>query len=769
MRYPKSLSALVLALSLSANAMTPFTAADIRIDGLQRVSSGSVFDALTIEPGDQVTDADISAATRALFDTGFFDQVEVTADEDVLVIKVTERPAVSRIEISGNSAIETDDLLINLRRSGIAEGDVLRRATLNQLEQAIQRQYTDRGRYDATVSTEIIEQDRNRVQLNITIFEGSIAKIRQIDIVGNQQIDDATLRNEMMSTTPGFFSWISGSGEYQAEQVLADVEAIRSYYLDRGFINVEVGQPKIELSESFDEVFVTISISEGQQYRVGEIAIGGAQPIDLSAEVQTLELQRGEIFSRQQVNSAVASMQRRLADAGYAEGRVQAVPEVDDASNTVDVTLVVTPGPLVYVRRIEFRGNTDTSDVVLRREIPQLEASVSSAREIERGRINLQRLGFFSSVRSSIRPVPGQPDQVDVVYEVVEQASGSLSASLGFNQGEGVLLAASVNQKNFLGTGNAVSFSLQSSSSVKEARFSFVDPYFTVDGVSRGIDLYFRETDFDELETADYTTDEIGLGLSFGYPVSNRARINSRFVLQEVSLKTNASAPQYIRDFLVSEGLPESSEEASFGELTLGLSYVYNTLNKAFLPTEGTRHRLAFDSSVPGSDLEYYLATYSGETFIPVWETEDVSLNFDTRLGYGEGFGDSENLPFLKNFFAGGIRSVRGYAFNSLGPTTQVDGLDKQIGGNILVTGSASLQFPMIGIEESEQARLALFTDLGQVYADEFDAAELRYSAGLALAWMTPIGPLSFTYAAALNADDEDETEGFQFSIGSSF
>jgi outer membrane protein insertion porin family len=725
-----------------------------------------VFDALTIQPGDRVTDADISLATRALFETGFFDQVEVRADGDVLVIEVTERPAVSRIDIEGNQAIKTEDLLDSLRRAGIVEGDVLKRATLDQLEQAIQRQYTSRGRYDATVSSEIIEQDRNRVGLKISIFEGSVATISRIAIVGNEAFDDDTLLGEMSLTEAGLFTWFSGSNNYETEKLNADVEAIRSYYLNRGYVNVEVSEPQVELSENLEDVFITITVNEGKEFRVGSVNVGGDQPIDLSSAVEEMTLQTGEIFSRRLVNEAVSTMSKKLGDAGYARAQVRAVPEINDEAQTVDVTLVVTPGPLVYVRRVEFRGNTDTSDVVLRREIPQLEASVSSAAAIEKGKINLQRLGFFSLVRVSTRPVPDQPDQVDVVYEVKEQASGSLSASVGFSQGEGVLLGAAVSQKNFLGSGNALSFSLQSSSSTKEARFSFTDPYYTIDGVSRGIDLYLKQTDFDEEGTADYTTDETGIGLSFGYPISDESRVSTNFAIQNVNLKTAASVPSYIGDFLTSEGISSSSREADFVEYKVGAAYSYDTLNKAFLPTAGTRHRVSFDLSIPGSDLEYYTASYLGETYVPVLDAEDVSLKFKTRLGYGDGFGDSAGLPFLKNFFAGGIRSVRGYTYNSLGP---VDANGEQIGGNVLITGSAALQFPMPGVKETDQARLSLFTDAGQVYADNAELGDLRYSAGLALAWMTPIGPLSFTYAAALNSESTDETEGFQFSIGSTF
>ena len=765
MRCSFPLSALAFALTLSAQAATPFQAEDIRIDGLQRVSSGSVFDALSLQPGDRITDADISAATRALFETGFFDQVEVRADGNVLVISVTERPAVSRIEIEGNQAIKTEDLLDSLRRAGIVEGDVLKRATLDQLEQAIQRQYTSRGRYDATVRSEIIEQDRNRVGLKIDIFEGSVAEIRRISIVGNEAFDDDTLLGEMSLSEPGLFTWFSGSDNYEAEKLAADVEAIRSFYLNRGYVNAEVSEPQVELSETLGEVFLTITVSEGSQFRVGQVNVGGEQPIDLSDAVATMQLQSGEIFSRRLVNDAVSTMSTRLGDAGYARAQVRAVPEINEETQTVDVTLVVTPGPLVYVRRLEFRGNTDTSDVVLRREIPQLEAAISSAADIEQGRINLQRLGFFSLVRVSTRPVPDQADQMDVVYEVREQASGSLSASVGFSQGEGVLLGAAISQKNFLGSGNSVSFALQSSSSTKEARFSFTDPYYTIDGVSRGIDLYFRETDFDEEEAADYTTDETGIGLSFGYPVSEKARFNTNFSVQNVNLKTAATVPTYIDTFLVSEGVASGTRDADFVEFKTGVSYSFDTLNKAFLPTDGSRHRVSFDISVPGSDLEYYTAAYQGEVYIPVADANDVSLQFKSRLGYGDGYGDSDGLPFLKNFFAGGIRSVRGYQYNTLGPK---DG-DDNIGGNVLVTGTAALQFPMPGIKETDQARLSLFTDVGQVYADELKLDDLRYSAGLALAWMTPIGPLSFTYAAALNSETGDETEGFQFSIGSSF
>ena len=768
MRCTLPLSALALALAISVHAAEPFQASDIRIDGLKRVSSGSVFDALTIQPGDRVTDADISLATRALFETGFFDQVEVRADGDVLVIEVTERPAVSRIDIEGNQAIKTDDLLDSLRRAGIVEGDVLKRATLDQLEQAIQRQYTSRGRYDATVSSQIIEQDRNRVGLKISIYEGSVATISRIAIVGNEAFDDDTLLDEMSLTEPGVFTWFSGSDNYETEKLSADVEAIRSYYLNRGYVNVEVSEPQVELSENLEDVFITITVNEGQEFRVGAVNVGGDQPIDLSVAVEEMTLQSGEIFSRSLVNEAVNTMSKKLGDAGYARAQVRAVPEINDETQTVDVTLVVTPGPLVYVRRVEFRGNTDTSDVVLRREIPQLEASVSSAAAIEKGRINLQRLGFFSLVRASTRPVPDQPDQVDVVYEVKEQASGSLSASVGFSQGEGVLLGAAVSQKNFLGSGNALSFSLQSSSSTKEARFSFTDPYYTIDGVSRGVDLYFAQTDFDSTGTADYSTDETGLGLTFGYPVSNESRISTSFAVQNTNLdaKASGSRASYIDTFFTSEGLSSSATTADFVEYKVGAAYSFDTLNKAFLPTDGTRHRLSFDLSIPGSDLEYYTASYLGETYIPVLEQEDVSLKFKTRLGYGDGVGDSQGLPFLKNFFAGGIRTVRGYTYNSLGPT---DSNGEQIGGNVLITGTAALQFPMPGIKETDQARLSLFGDAGQVYADNAELGDLRYSAGLALAWMTPIGPLSFTYASALNSKSTDETEGFQFSIGSTF
>ena len=768
MRCTLPLSALALALAISVHAAEPFQASDIRIDGLKRVSSGSVFDALTIQPGDRVTDADISLATRALFETGFFDQVEVRADGDVLVIEVTERPAVSRIDIEGNQAIKTDDLLDSLRRAGIVEGDVLKRATLDQLEQAIQRQYTSRGRYDATVSSQIIEQDRNRVGLKISIYEGSVATISRIAIVGNEAFDDDTLLDEMSLTEPGVFTWFSGSDNYETEKLSADVEAIRSYYLNRGYVNVEVSEPQVELSENLEDVFITITVNEGQEFRVGAVNVGGDQPIDLSVAVEEMTLQSGEIFSRRLVNEAVNTMSKKLGDAGYARAQVRAVPEINDETQTVDVTLVVTPGPLVYVRRVEFRGNTDTSDVVLRREIPQLEASVSSAAAIEKGRINLQRLGFFSLVRASTRPVPDQPDQVDVVYEVKEQASGSLSASVGFSQGEGVLLGAAVSQKNFLGSGNALSFSLQSSSSTKEARFSFTDPYYTIDGVSRGVDLYFAQTDFDSTGTADYSTDETGLGLTFGYPVSNESRISTSFAVQNTNLdaKASGSRASYIDTFFTSEGLSSSATTADFVEYKVGAAYSFDTLNKAFLPTDGTRHRLSFDLSIPGSDLEYYTASYLGETYIPVLEQEDVSLKFKTRLGYGDGVGDSQGLPFLKNFFAGGIRTVRGYSYNSLGPT---DSNGEQIGGNVLITGTAALQFPMPGIKETDQARLSLFGDAGQVYADNAELGDLRYSAGLALAWITPIGPLSFTYASALNSKSTDETEGFQFSIGSTF
>ena len=763
-----SLSIFALALTFSVQAAEQFKASDIRIDGLKRVSSGSVFDVLTIQPGDLVTNADISLATRALFGTGFFDQVEVSAEGNVLVIQVTERPAVSRIEIEGNKAIKTEDLLDSLRKAGIVEGEVLKRATLDQLEQAIQRQYTSRGRYDASASSEIIEQDRNRVGLKITIFEGSVATVSRIAIIGSNAFSDDTLLDEMSVTEAGLFTWFSGANNYEAEKLRADIEAIRSFYLDRGYVNVEVSEPQVELSENLEDVFITITVSEGNEFQVGAVNVGGEIPIDLSQAIGEMTLQTGELFSRRLVNDAVKTMTNELGNAGYARAQVRAVPEINNEMQTVDVTLVVTPGPSVYVRRVEFRGNTDTSDVVLRREIPQLEASVSSTAAIEKGKINLQRLGFFSLVRVSKRPVPDQPDLVDVIYDVTEQASGSLSASLGFSQGEGLLLGASVSQKNFLGTGNALSFNLQSSDSTKEAKFSFSDPYYTIDGVSRGIDLYYAKTDFDDKGTADYSTDETGLGLTFGYPISEDSRISSSFAVQNTTLdaKVSGSRATYIDSFFVSEGLSSSATSADFVEYKVGVAYRFDTLNKAFLPTDGTRYRVGFDLSIPGSDLEYYTASYLGETYIPVVAKQDVSLKFKTRLNYGDGFGDSDGLPFLRNFLAGGIRTVRGYSYNSLGP---IDSNGERVGGNVLVTGTAALQFPMPGVKETDQARLSLFTDTGQVYDNTVEIDDLRYSVGAALAWMTPIGPLSFTYSSALNSQAGDKTEGFQFSIGSTF
>ena len=771
MRCSLLLSALAFATAVSAQAATPFKAADIRIDGLKRVSPASVFDVLSLKAGDRVTDVDISMATKQLFDTGFFDQVEVRSEGEVLVIEVSERPAVSRIEIDGNHVIESEDIFDSLRRVGITEGNVLKPAMLDKIEQAIQRQYTQAGRYDATVKSQILAQDRNRVGLKISIFEGSVATIQQISIIGNEAFDDDALLGEMSLKERGLFSWLSRSGDYDAGALRADAEAIRSYYLDRGYFNVEIAEPVVELSENFESVYLTIAVIEGPQLRIGSVNVGGDQPIDLSDLVNKMRLQSGNIFNRRLVNEAINSISNRLGDFGYARAQVRAATEINNAANSVDVTLVITPGPLTYVRRIEFRGNTTTSDVVLRREIPQFEASTSSSTDIELGKINLQRLGFFSQVGVTTRPVPGQDDQMDIIYEVREQSSGSLSASLGFSQGQGVLLGAGISQKNFLGSGNALALSLQKSSSTREARFSFTDPYYTVDGVSRGIDLFFTETDFDEDLDAAYITTKKGLGLSFGYPVGEFERISSRFTLQTLDLKTDqrdsANFPSNVEAFLGQVSTDSSGTDFDFLELKMGVSYSSNSLNKGFLPTGGTRQQVSFDISIPGSDLEYYTASYLGETYIPVNKADDLSVHFKTFLGYGDGYGDLSGLPFLKNFFAGGIRSVRGFKYGSLGPIDSSSG--EQTGGNLLVTGSASFQFPMPGVEEVEQARLALFTDVGQVYDDSFEMEELRYSTGLGLIWMTPIGPLSFVYSAALNAKSEDETESFQFSIGSSF
>lgn len=832
-----------------AQVSDSFVVADIRLEGLQRVSPGSVFAALPISVNDRVDSAALAEASKALFRTGNFEDISIARDGDVLIISVAERPSISEIVIEGNKAIKTENLMKGLKTEGLAEGQVFKRSTLENIRVELERQYASQGRYDAHVEAEVQNLPRNRVSVNIDIDEGETAAIKHINIVGNSQFSDEELRSAFELQTTGMWSWISGDDKYAKEKLSGDLEKLTSYYMDRGYLKFAITSTQVSVTPDRKSVYITVNISEGDKYTVSSVELAGDIIIPEAEMRQLLLIDKGQTFSQIRVTTTEEAITKRLGTEGYLFAKARGLTEVDDKSKTVALKFYVDPAKRTYVRRVEFRGNTKTVDEVLRREMRQMESAPANGDKIEQSRVRLDRLGYFKEVKADTPQVPGQDDLVDVQYTVEEQPSGSIGASVGFAQGTGFLLGANLQQNNFLGTGKQVGIGATTSKYQTVYNFSYVNPYFTEDGVSRGFSLFYRETDLDEIDIASYATDTLGGSMNFGYPVDEITRLGFSVGISNTQIDPGYEAPQEIigsprpLSFAdnssvewddpadpdgagpqpdpapgwydqqpVSQGDFAATPEGfldrygdSFTNYSTTFSWSQSTLNRGQLATRGFSQAASLELVVPGSDTEYFKLGYNGQIFVPVNNT--FTLRFRGELGYGDGYGNVEELPFFENYFSGGFNSIRGFKNNSLGPKStpaklystvyyqdayryirDADGNlvqqtigddDDALGGNALIEGSVELLFPLPFIKDQRSVRSALFLDGGNVFNTNCDAqldscydvslGELRYSAGFGLTWITGFGPLSFSLGKALNSDDGDDTEVFQFSIGRGF
>ncbi|MBE0399737.1 outer membrane protein assembly factor BamA [Halomonas sp. FME1] len=776
------MAALLLAGASGAQAQS-FDVSDIRVEGLQRVSAASVFNAFPVSANERVSEAQLANAARDLFATGLFDDVSLAREGDVLVIQVVERPTIARLQINGNDQISEDDLRNGLRQSGLSEGQVLELSTLEEIQRELEGVYQSQGRYSASIDTEVEEIDEGRVQVNININEGEIAKISQINIIGNEAFDDETLRQVFeLNDRPGrFFGWFS-SDEYSREALSGDIERLRSYYLDRGYVNFDVTSTQVSIGPEKSEIFITLNVDEGQQYRVGNIRFAGDLQISENEARQLLTVNEGEIFSRGDVNASTEALRQRLGAEGFAFADIQGVPEISDDGETVDLVIAVNSGERAYVRRIEFFGNTTTQDEVLRREMIQLEGAPASTDAITQSRQRLERLGFFSQVEVDTQPVPGEPDLLDVTYNVEEQPSGSVSASVGFSQSAGVIYGVGLSQNNFLGTGNRVNIGAQRSDTFTSVNFGFTDPYWTLDGISRGYNVFYRETDYADSDISTFSTDAYGAGINFGYPVSELSRLNFGASLEDLTVKTYFDTASEIRRYVEDQG-----EDAQ--SLKLTASWTRNNLNRGIMPTDGNYQRLSIETGVPGSDAEYYKLRARAQQLFPINDDESFALKFTGNVGYADTLGGNDPFPFYENFYAGGLGSVRGFTSNTLGQRTTPSsegGRNRTLGGNVSIEGSAEIIFPLPFIEDQRALQTSLFLDGGNTFLsscydvlDEdagrqqcnsgVDLGDLRYSTGIGLSWLTPVGPLTFSVARPLNDESGDDTQFFQFSLGQTF
>lgn len=773
------LAALLLVGAGTAQAQS-FEVSDIRVEGLQRVSAASVFNAFPVSARDRVDDRELAEATRSLFATGMFEDISLARDGDVLIIQVVERPTISRLNISGNSQIGDEELRQGLRQAGLAEGEVLQLSTLEEIQRELEGVYQGQGRYSASIETSVSEIDEGRVQVDVTINEGAVARIRQINLVGNRAFDDDTLRDVFeLNDRPGrLFGWFS-QDEYSREALAGDLERLRSFYLDRGYVNFNVDSTQVSISPDKSQIFITVNLNEGRQYRIGDVRFVGDLQISEREARDLLAVEPGQVFSRSDVTTSSEALRARLGAEGFAFASVDGIPEVSVDGDAVDLAFRIDAGRRAYVRRIEFVGNTTTQDEVLRREMIQLEGAPASTESITQSRQRLERLGFFREVDVETRPVAGEPDKLDVTYTVEEQPSGSVSASVGFSQSAGVIYGVGLSQSNFLGTGNRVNVGAQRSDTFTSVNFGFTDPYWTLDGISRGYNFYYRETDYEDSDISTYSTDAYGAGINFGYPINEITRLNFGAAVEDLTIKTYRDTAQEIQQYVLDQG--EDSQA-----LKLTASWTRNNLNRGIMPTAGNYQRLSLETAVPGSDAEYYKVRAQARQLFPLNDNQDWALKFSGEVGYADVVG-SDPYPFYENFYAGGLGSVRGFTANTLGQRTtppETGGRDRTMGGNVLMQGSAELLFPLPFIEDRRSLQTSLFLDAGNTFltscydvpdstpsscSSGVDLGDLRYSVGVGLSWLTPVGPLTFSVAEPLNDESGDDTQFFQFSLGQSF
>ena len=756
----RKLGALILSCAMFTNAwaIETFQIKDIRVEGLQRISAGTVFNYLPIKVGEHIDDVSSTKVIRALFKTGFFKDVRLERDGNVLVVFVHESPAINSIDIKGNLDMDKESLLESLKQVGFVEGRVFDRSILERVEAELERQYFSQGQYGVKIESTVTPLERNRVDIEISIIEGEPARIHQINIIGNTIFDDETLMDEMESNTTNWISFFTKDDQYSKQKLGADLETVRSYYLDRGYINFDITSTQVSITPDKQDIYVTINISEGEKFTISDIKLAGDLVIP-EAEIKPLIFTvNNEIFSRRKVTASTKNITDRLGNNGYAFANVNAVPDINEENKTVSLTYFVDPGKRVYVHRINMEGNTRTADEVIRRELRQMEGAWVSTNQIERSKARLERTDYFDEVSVETPPVPGTTDQVDVNFKVQEKSSGNLTAGLGFSQSQGLVFNASVSQDNFLGTGRRLSFAFNNSDVNTVYSFGYVNPYYTIDGVSRGFNFFSRETDAGQANVGNFVSNSAGGDMSFGIPINEFDSVNASIGIESIEISTTTTTPIEYQNFINQNG-------SDYVNANLKASWARDSRNRGVFATRGELQRLRTQLTL--GDLEYFKVNYTHRRYFPLTKTLTLALNGE--VGYGEGFGGTSDLPFYENFYAGGPGSVRGYQANTLGPRASNT---ESLGGNIKVFGNMEVIFPIPFMKKSPKSlRLTAFLDAGNVYGfgQDFDIGELRYSTGVSATWLSPFGALTFSLAQTLNDEPGDDTEFFQFQLGSSF
>ncbi len=751
-----------------ARANEPFVVEDIQVQGLQRVTAGTVFNYLPIKPGERFDRRVAAQIIRQLYKTGLFKDVKLLREGNVLIVDVVERPAIAAIKIVGNKDIKTDDLLKALKSIGLSEGNVFNRKLLEKVENELRRQYYSHGKYGVEIKTEVTPITHNRVAVLIKITEGKAAKIKQINIVGNRAFSDKELLKVFELGTTGWLSFYTKNDQYAKQKLAADLERLRSFYMDQGYVKFDVKSTQVSITPDKKDIYITINVDEGDVYTVEEVKLTGKLIVPPDELIPLFKIGPGEKFSRKRAADTSEAISERLGDEGFIFANVNMVPEINDDTKTVKLTFFVDPGRRVYVRRIHIKGNSRTQDEVIRREMRQMEAAVAATSKIQRSKTRLERLGYFKTVNVETPTVAGTLDQIDVNYSVEERPSGNLTAGLGFSQVQGLIFNASVTQDNFLGTGKRVSFNFNNSRVSTIYRVAYFNPYFTLDGISAGFDVSYRKTNARQANVARYTTDTLAAGISSGIPLSEYDRFQMNLDFERTKLKASDNADRTSKEIL--DFIDKNGE--IYNILSMSFGWVHDNLNRAVFPTQGGRQTLTASAAAPIGDLSFYKLRYKLQHYVPLAKDLVFALKWD--IGYGDGYGSTNKLPFFEHFFAGGVQSVRGFRQNTLGPR---DSRNNPFGGSTKFVASAELFFPVPFLDEELQSsfRMGVFFDAGNVFADfgahqdKPNLRDLRYSAGISAQWLSPFGPLSVSLAQPLNAKGKDKVQKFQFSFGSGF
>jgi len=810
-------------IQISAADNSSFVLSDIKVAGLQRVELGTFYTFLSVRVGETINEERIPAIIRSIYRSGSFDDVEVLHDGTTMIINVLERPTIAHLTFDGNSAIKTEDLEKGLESSGLAQGEVLDSSLLAHISQDLEKQYFSYGKYSVKVKHQVVKLSRNRVDIKFKIKEGEAAEIKKINIVGNKIFTEEEILEQFELTTGGWFSYFTDDNQYAKEKLSGDIETLRSYYLDRGYIKMQIVSTQVTITPERDAVYITLNIDEGDKYQIKDVKFTGDMILTEEFLEKVVPIKPGDTYSGAVITYSEETITRLLGYRGYAFPNIQTLPDIDEENKEVSLTIYIDPSKLTYINRINFAGNLKTDDHVLRREMRLLESGTMATSLVERSKLRLERLPYIEEVNVETPKVPGSDDLVDINFTVKERASGSIGGGVAFSDLQGLMLNANVTQDNFLGSGNQVAFAINTSRAFQTLSFNYTDPYYTVDAVSRGWGLFTRKTDFGNLNIAGQTMDTYGGSLTYGIPINEVTRLNIGLSFQDSLLKSGRPISEQIGDFFDSTGQDIDLEpDLDFTLFSINAGWMKNSLNRGLFPDAGTSQIATMDFTIPGSDMEYYKLNYKIDHYIPF--AKGWSLLFRANLSYGDAYGDGKGsggavLPYFENFYAGCSTTMRGFDRNTIGPreiyrspsyATGPIGTDpadpqsqvplsseydiitvnrRAVGGNARALGGIELIFPTPFAAENRSVRTSMFVDIGNVWNTKFsreyysnlqpaeyakipnfqDAGTYRVSAGFSVQWISPMGPLIFSLSKAIKQEEQDEIENFSFNIGKTF